>query len=256
MTAPAKGSWEWLEAALNRFMTSTEETRPSGATQLETYGESTEAVNAVRVVDNGEPLIDVRHIQPPLTFARAHPWGARFRRQFFLRKGVAEKLVRARSLLPEGYRLLIIECYRPRMVQRRLFAGLYFHLWTLFPEWDEPQLREAANVLIADPDIDAPAPHSTGGAVDLTLADSAGHPLEMCAPLGWTEASAPTICERITPEARANRRVMIDALTQAGMTNYAGEWWHWSYGEPGWAVRAGSETAIYGPVENPYERHG
>lgn len=254
MATREQGSWEWLQEALNNFTTAAEDSPSRTGAQVETYGESTEAVNAVRVLDCGEPLVDVRHIQPPLAFAQAHPWGARFRRQFFVRKGVAARLVRAQSLLPQGHRLLIIECYRPRMVQRRLFAGLYFYLWTLYPDWDEQQLREAANVLIADPDIDAPAPHSTGGAVDLTLADPSGRPVEMCAPLGWTEASAPTICDRITPEARANRQLMIDALTEAGLTNYPGEWWHWSYGEPGWAVRVGGNTAVYGPVENPYDR--
>ena len=57
-----------------------------------------------------------------------------------------------------------------------------------------------------------------GEAVDLTLADASGGPLEMCAPLGWTEASAPTFCDRITPEARVHRQLMIGALSEAGMS--------------------------------------
>ena len=53
----------------------------------------------------------------------------------------------------------------------------------------------------------------------------------------------------ISPEARRNRELLRRALSGAGLTNYPGEWWHWSYGEPGWAVRTGQPHALYGAVE-------
>ena len=52
-------------------------------------------------------------------------------------------------------------------------------------------------------------------------------------------------CEQLR---RRHRRILAGALSSAGLTNYAGEWWHWSYGEPGWAVRTGHPLAIYGAV--------
>jgi D-alanyl-D-alanine dipeptidase len=158
----------------------------------------------------------------------------------------------AQSLLPRGYRLLIIEGYRPPILQRRLFQALFLYLHCLYPEWEPEQLREATNVLIADPDIGAPPPHATGGAVDLTMVHAGGCPVDMTSPLGWTEASAPTDCDQINREARGNRLMLVEALSIAGLTNYPGEWWHWSYGEPGWAVRSRRAAAIYGPVTSPY----
>jgi len=34
-------------------------------------------------------------------------------------------------------------------------------------------------------------------------------------------------------------------LDLTGLTNYLGEWWHWSYGASGWALRVGAKTALY-----------
>ena len=35
-------------------------------------------------------------------------------------------------------------------------------------------------------------------------------------------------------------------MTAAGFTNCYDEWWHWSYGDAGWACRLGHAHAIYG----------
>ena len=39
---------------------------------------------------------------------------------------------------------------------------------------------------------------------------------------------------------------MALALVSAGLTNYPSEYWHWSYGDQGWAYRGGLPNAIYG----------
>ena len=46
-------------------------------------------------------------------------------------------------------------------------------------------------------------------------------------------------------EARKNRKTLSDALQKTGLTNYLGEWWHWSYGDSGWALRVGAKNALY-----------
>src|SRR5438874_1814849 len=83
-------------------------------------------------------------------------------------------------------------------------------------------------VLVADPSI-APPPHSTGGAIDVMLVDEQGRRLDMSSPLPSSEISAPTSCAGLSAEARANRALLVESLTRAGLTNYPGEWWHWSY---------------------------
>jgi D-alanyl-D-alanine dipeptidase len=34
----------------------------------------------------------------------------------------------------------------------------------------------------------------------------------------------------------------------AGITNYPSEYWHWSYGDQGWAYRGGEPNALYGAI--------
>ncbi len=69
--------------------------------------------------------------------------------------------------------------------------------------------------------------------------------LDMTSPFEWDETGAPTELKGLSPEARANRKLLIDALSAAGLTNYTGEWWHWSYGDSGWALRIGAKSALY-----------
>jgi D-alanyl-D-alanine dipeptidase len=221
---------------------------------VETYGEGVERVSRVPVRENGEPLVNLPELDLGIRFATSHPWST-FPRVYWVWQSVAEMLATAQSGLPAGIQLELLEGYRPLRIQRRLFAAAYHHLRVRHPRWTAAQLREAANVLVADPTV-APPPHSTGGAIDVFLVDSDGLRLDMNSPLPWSEASAPTKCEGLSATARANRRLLIDALAGAGLTNYPGEWWHWSYGEPGWALRTSAAHAFYGPVEPPRSFNG
>lgn len=216
---------------------------------LETYGEGMDAVRHIPVQECGEPLVNVAELDLGLRLATSHPW-SELPRVFWVRESVAHMLADAQRSLPAGVHLELLEGYRPVRIQRRLFVAAYRHLRTRHPRWTPAHLREAAHALVADPTV-APPPHSTGGAVDVMLVDQDGRRLDMSSPFPPSEMSAPTHCAGLSAEARANRTLFIEALTTAGLTNYAGEWWHWSYGEPGWAARTGAPQAIYGPVEPP-----
>lgn len=214
----------------------------------ETWGETIHAVSRVPIDDNGERLVDPRDLAPRILFAAEHRHSS-FPRTPFVREGVARMLAEAQRQLPPGYRIQLIEGYRPLDVQRALFLNACEQLRRRHPDWSDEHLRECANAWVAAPDIDAPPPHVTGGAVDLTLVDEQGEPVDMTGPAGWTERTAPTGSPDVPEAVHANRRLLCDALSAAGLTNYPGEWWHWSYGEPGWAVRTGHPRAVYGALE-------
>ena len=40
-------------------------------------------------------------------------------------------------------------------------------------------------------------------------------------------------------------------MSSTGLTNYPSEYWHWSYGDQGWAYRGGHPAALYGMIEPP-----
>jgi D-alanyl-D-alanine dipeptidase len=75
------------------------------------------------------------------------------------------------------------------------------------------------------------APHRTGAAADLTMCDARGVGLDL-------GSAVP-----------ADRRILGMALSGAGLVNLPGAWWHWSFGDPYWALVSGARAAIYGPVE-------
>ena len=185
--------------------------------------------------------------------------------ELYLRKSVATKLVEINQRLETlGVELYLFDAWRPQAIQR------YFHdVW--FPEWlvkRQPHLSGKALVdevekYWAAPTAgeNSPSPHSTGGAVDLTLIFSdTRQPLYMGGIFddltedAWTDGF-----ERREPvsmsdeEARANRRLLYWSMTEAGFANNPTEWWHYSWGDQLWARLYGQSAAHYGGC-NPTNR--
>ncbi|KUM99536.1 dipeptidase [Streptomyces yokosukanensis] len=206
-------------------------------------------VAAVPVTDCGEPLVDVRrHDALAVDSRRAEPSGA----FAHLRQGVLDRLLKAQELLPDGVRLLFVEGYRPPALQRRYFDTYAGTLRAGHPNWSPQRIRVAASRYVSPPEI---APHSAGAAVDLTLVHADGRELDMGTRVNADPEESDGACctdaAAIAPQARANRRVLGDALGAVGLVNYPTEWWHWSYGDRYWALRTGAAGALYGPRELP-----
>jgi D-alanyl-D-alanine dipeptidase len=160
-------------------------------------------------------------------------------------------LCRAQSYLPKGLHVELQDGFRSTDSQQALFTLLCEELKLKHPEWSEAELLEHTNEFVASPYVKIPPPHTTGGAVDVTLVDENGARLDMTSPHGWDETSAPTNFPGISEKARKSRRILIEAMSRAGFTNYLGEWWHWSYGDSAWALRTERDTAIYGQAKPP-----
>src|SRR5207302_5257516 len=113
------------------------------------------------------------------------------------------------------------------------------------PDWSEVSLKRLVNRFSAPPDLPRiPPPHTTGGALDLNLVNAAGEGLDFSSPFELTDRSAVAMAVRgLSEAARANRRVLAEALNNAGLTDYAPERWHWSYGDQGWALRTWQRCA-------------
>jgi D-alanyl-D-alanine dipeptidase len=125
-----------------------------------------------------------------------------------LRAEVAERMARAAAALRrEGFRLLLFDCYRPLSVQRQL--------WKVMPR----------RGYVADPATGSN--HNRAAAVDLSLADLAGTPVEM--PTGF-DAFEPRArawaTAGVTPAARRHRDTLRVAMTAAGFSVNPMEWWH------------------------------
>ena len=211
-------------------------------------------LNKIKIKDNGEPLVDLTKHCPQIAFHNEPDfWGER--RLYYARRAVANMLNEAQSFLPKGYKLYITSSYRTLDKQRKIYQRVYRRFKRAHPEWPENILRRQVNRFVHPPDIPTPPGHCTGGAIDLTILGPDGKELNMTAPYKWgtrnSRKVAATNVNGITKQARRNRQLLIEAMSRAGFTNYAGEWWHWSYGESCWAWRLGRKTAIYGIAEPP-----
>ncbi len=218
-------------------------TRP----QIDHFGEPVEELVKIPTQDNGEKLVDIFAVCPELSWMEKSP-RFDFPRSGLARESVAQMLKHAQSLLPTGLRLQIVGAFRSFETQKLMYDIVTQETREKHPDWDDALVREYVNVFSAPPIWETPPPHTTGGAVDLGIIDESGERLDFISPfeMGWD--SAPTHIEGLSDEARRNRNLLIRVLETSGLTNFRGEWWHWSYGEPGWALRGGHPAALYGAV--------
>ena len=204
----------------------------------------------VPISENGEPLVNFLDACPLLLLDQPR---FRYRRELFLRASVARMLCEAsESVAKLGYRFAILEGWRPPFIQRRMYAAVEERWRTDHPDWSETKIRRITNQFTAPMNSRVPPPHPTGGAVDLHLARPDGRLLDHIRPYEVGDRrSFFTLTAGLGEKAMKTREIMAEALLPTGLTNYPSEYWHWSYGDQGWAYRGGHPAAIYGPIEPP-----
>lgn len=137
----------------------------------------------------------------------------------------AEALERARTWLethhPELH-LLLKDCYRPDPVQAVL--------------WDAVKGTPKARY-VANPHTRTGSIHAYGAAVDLTLAEADGEELDMgtpydhLGPLAEPRHEARYLREgKLNAEQLRNRKILRQAMRQAGFVGLRNEWWHFNLG--------------------------
>lgn len=204
-------------------------------------------------VDCGEGLLDPTALSSKIVYQGSYLLqglpGAMDRP--LLRETVARKLARAADTLPKGWSILIFDALRPLSVQRAIYDDFRAHFLREDPTLSPETLESLLDDFVAKPVKRPyrPAPHATGGAVDLTLCRD-GVSLDMgtgfddLTGLAHTRALEED-CPPGMEQARDDRRLLYHLMVSVGMVNYSCEWWHYAYGERQWAVRTG-KAPFYG----------
>lgn len=205
------------------------------------------ALNKIAATENHEQLVDLRVAAPSVLIERPQVIP-------YLRKTVAEMLQRAAESLPTGYRFGVVDAWRPFDRQKRIYEMMTRFALEAWPDLSYAQLRRKVCRWVAPIDQQAPPGHCTGAAVDLWLIDDDGNSIDVTSPFGRFKASA-TYSYGLTPDAERNRMILVDAMLAQGFSNCRDEWWHYSYGDAGWAVRMGESTCFYELVELPISEY-
>ena len=139
----------------------------------------------------------------------------------YLQPDIARMLTDAHQYLKSlhpGLRLLVYDAARPLSVQRMIWERVKdtkYHRYVAHP--------------------DRLSLHNFGAAVDLTLADSLGNPLDMGTPFDFFGRAAGISEEQelirqgiLTRQQALNRQLLRQVMLHAGFRSISGEWWHFN----------------------------
>jgi D-alanyl-D-alanine dipeptidase len=208
-----------------------------------------------------EPLVALRN-EPRIFVSPAyHGLGyATATDEIFVRTGTLAALRRAAAALPDGISLLIWDGLRRLETQREIVQRFEKSFDdTVLSAHERAELAARYVSRLPDSRLDfrmSPPPHATGGAVDLSLCLENGVALDLGAGFDQFDETAWLSHYENAPEtadpgmkARRNlRRTLHWAMTGAGFTHYAWEYWHFEIGTLRAAARRNSPVAIYGPA--------
>lgn len=192
-----------------------------------------------------EPLVDISEysnntISVEMKYFEAKRNGAV--NKAYVRKSVADMLIAAQGLLPEGFRLKIYDAWRPFEVQKDLYDE-YYEKVRSDPEnfnKSEIELHRLAKTFVSYPDTENKFSyvHASGGAVDLTVINAENEELDMgCSFDDFSETAYTHALENTDKTVqRDNRRLLYHCMYKAGFTNYPYEWWHFDYGDIFWGA--------------------
>ncbi len=167
-----------------------------------------------------------------------------------LRKTAAERLFIAEKELQKrlnNVTFRLTDAYRPLSLQRKHFNHIMEEVHNR-EGLSGKDLYDKAHMLVADPELFPP--HTTGGAVDLTIIDLiTGQELDMGTAIdALNDEKIFTFHCSLTDEQKQNRSVLYASMATAGFVGFPCEWWHFSYGEKEWAMRGGHPKATFAPL--------
>ncbi|MDI5921035.1 M15 family metallopeptidase [Halomonas sp. LR5S13] len=217
-------------------------------------------VSRIPITGSDEPLVPLSLAPSPIrifpVYAKQDVPGAI--NECYVREGVYRRLLKVARSLPAELGLVVLDGWRPWRVQQYLFDTLQEAIRSHHPELSDETLLERTREFVSVPSREAssPSPHLTGGAVDVTLSDADGLPLDMGTLFDEAVPASHTVALEEIPrpdarqrQARDNRRRLHGAMREQGFTNLPSEWWHYDAGDQLWAHYSGHAQALYGPAE-------
>ena len=174
------------------------------------------------VIDDA--AFDIRYYSPN-NFTGHKIDGYKAPRAYLTKEALSALAKAAEDLRTQGYRLLIWDSYRPQK------AVDHFVRWINNPDdagnkTFYPTLEKSD--LLAGKYIMEKSGHTRGSTVDLTIIKTDGGFVDMGGTFDlFSEISHPDY-PNITDEQKANRKILHDAMINAGFNALDSEWWHFT----------------------------
>ncbi|OFZ46442.1 MAG: hypothetical protein A3D92_00575 [Bacteroidetes bacterium RIFCSPHIGHO2_02_FULL_44_7] len=177
-------------------------------------------------------LVDIHRIDPRILVDLRYAGNTNFMhhqlydtlRQLFVQREVAERLLKAQDYLDSlrpGFRLLIYDGVRPRQVQAEMWKALD----------SIPVLNRGK--FVSNPALGSV--HNFGAAVDLTIVDQKGNPLDMGAgyddfrPIAFPSREAYFLkTGELSRSQVENRKLLRQVMRSQHFSNIPSEWWHFN----------------------------
>ncbi len=156
-------------------------------------------------VDDGF-VLDVRYAtENNFTHKQIYPCG-----RCFLRPVLARKIKKLQHNIQKryGYSLKLFDCYRPRPAQQLL--------WDIVPDARYVTPPHKGSM------------HNKGLALDVTLVDSLGHPLDMGTTYDYFGVEAYPGNKNLPEDVVKNRMILLKLMEAHGLSGIRTEWWHFS----------------------------
>ena len=125
----------------------------------------------------------------------------------------------------DGYTMVIYDAYRPTSVQQRWFDVVRQHKW------------------VADPSRGMGGVHDRGTALDISIIDKSGKPVEMPTPMHTFTEAASRLSTTMTDTARKNMNYLKEVMVSCGFDIINSEWWHFQ----------DVNTVYYLPTDHPID---
>ncbi len=222
-----------------------------------------------------EPLVslpaELHRIEPHSYKSLGAPYGNKAS-PWMLRREVIRRLLIAQKNLQRSnrqYFLAIFDAWRPIRVQKFMYEYAIKQECLsrgILNDCQDSNLSEMSDVIksvskfwaLPTYDKSTPPPHSTGGAVDLTITTINGDLIDMGGEIdSMEEISQPNYyyeVSKIDSKSQeylwhTRRMLLANAMKLAGFAQHPNEWWHFSYGDQLWAWSTNSSQGYYGSVD-------
>ena len=224
--------------------------------------------NEIPIIENEDKLIAIPSC---FKFINPHPYynlGAPYDGKegiWKLREEVIKRLIKANDFLNlknKSLSLLIYDSWRPIEVQEFMFNKVFSSECkrldidaSLKDIKRYPLIQKQVEKFWAYPSSDerCPPPHSTGGALDITLADKYGNMIDMGSNIDqMDEKSIPNFYNNIKKKDaiiwNERRNLLKEIMLKFEFVQHPNEWWHFSYGDQLWAWKNKKANAFYGKI--------